>query len=68
MAKTPAVASNTERDWEIEDAARILVRAEEIKADSKLHTAAQKLIAKQAEAAQRAMAGTRVGKKLMDSK
>ncbi len=57
--------SKTDRQWEVEEAARTLMRAEEIKADKKLYAAAQKQIAKEAEAAQKVLAGTRVGKKLM---
>lgn len=42
-----AEASEKERDYEVEDAARTLLRAEEIKKDKKLYPAAIKELEKQ---------------------
>ena len=50
-----AVSPKTDRQYEIEDAARTLVRSEEIRADEKLMAAAKRELGKQQKALGRVM-------------
>jgi len=50
---------NSDKKWEVEDAARTLIRAQEIKADKKIMPAVKKELGRQAKAATRAMRGTK---------
>jgi hypothetical protein len=54
-----AMPAATKDHWEIEDAARTLIRAEEIKADKPLLTKARREAAKQAKVAAKAAAAGR---------
>tara|TARA_Y100000310_G_scaffold209136_1_gene209749 strand:- start:654 stop:857 length:204 start_codon:yes stop_codon:yes gene_type:complete len=60
MAK--AESPTTDRDWEVEDAARTLLKAEEIKKDKKLYPLAIKELEKQQTALAQALGS---GKTLM---
>ena len=58
------IKSKSDVQYQIEDGARTLIRAEEIKQDKKLYEACQKEMAKQMSALHRAM-GESKGKSLM---
>ena len=53
-----ATKNAQETKWEAEDAARTLIRAEEIKANKQLFVKAQKELAKQQKAVSKAMSKT----------
>ena len=58
MAKTAPIAKS-DRKWEIEDAARTLMRAEEIKKNKELFISARRELKKQASAINRVVGAVR---------
>lgn len=61
----PSIQSSSDKKWEIEDAARTLIRAVEIKKKPKLFAAAKKEAMKQARAAEEAALEKKVAAKLI---
>lgn len=64
MSYGGAIAVKSDEKYEVEDAARTLIRAAEIRQDKKLFPKVQKELAKQAEAAQAAAAEAKAAKGL----
>jgi hypothetical protein len=65
MANVAKPQTSDDWKWKVEDAARTLIRAEEIKADAKLFAAAKVELAKQQKATSRAIESLkRVAKRL----